>query len=305
VFEKIRGALNSLLDKLSKIELSEEVVERHYNELLFSLVEADVALPVAEELLDRLKAKVKGLKVDRFSGKRDLLKDKLKEVLTELLSAPEKLDLVEKVREKRKRGEPLVILFLGPNGHGKTTTIAKIAYFLKKKGFKVVIGAADTFRAGAIEQLEEHARRVGVKVIKQGYGADPAAVAYDAVNHARSKKIDVVLIDTAGRMQTDVDLMNEMRKIAKVINPDLKIFVGDALTGNDALDEAVKFNEAVGIDGSVLTKVDADAKGGAAISVIYATSKPLIFVGTGQGYEDLKEVEARWLVNKIMGDGDG
>jgi len=305
VFDRIRKAFTSIVEKLSKAELSEDVIDRYYEELLFDLTESDVALPVAEEILNRLKAEIKGIKVNRFSDRKRILKEKLKGILIDLLSSPNSLDLVELARRKKQLGEPLTILFLGPNGHGKTTTIAKVAYMFKSKGFKVIIAAADTFRAGAIEQLEEHARKLGVKLIKHGYRADPAAVAYDAVNHAKSRGIDVVLIDTAGRMQTDVDLMNEMRKIVRVVKPDAKIFVGDALTGNDALDEAKKFNEAVGIDASILTKLDADAKGGAALSIVYATSKPLIFVGTGQGYGDLEVADPGKLAKRILGEVNG
>jgi len=192
-------------------------------------------------------------------------------------------------------------LFLGPNGHGKTTTIAKIAKMLINEGISVVAAASDTFRAGAIEQLEIHCKRVGVRVIKHKYGADPAAVAYDAIMYAKSKGIDVVLIDTAGRMQTDRDLMNQMKKIARVVSPDIKIFVGDALTGNDALEEARKFNEEIGIDCSILTKIDADIKGGSALSIIFATKKPIAYVGTGQGYSDIIKFNAEWFVDKILG----
>ncbi|RLE78332.1 MAG: signal recognition particle-docking protein FtsY, partial [Thermoprotei archaeon] len=213
------------------------------------------------------------------------------------------IDLVEYVEELRVKKRPVVILFLGPNGHGKTTTIAKVAKLLMDRGITVVVAASDTFRAGAIEQVEEHCRRLGIRVVKHRYGADPAAVAYDAILHAKSKGIDVVLIDTAGRMQTDVDLMEEMRKIARVTEPDLKIFVGDALTGNDALDEARKFNEYVGIDCSILTKVDADAKGGAALSIVFATGRPIAYVGTGQGYSDIMKFDPEWFIEKVVGKG--
>ncbi|RLE80691.1 MAG: signal recognition particle-docking protein FtsY, partial [Thermoprotei archaeon] len=288
MFERFKKGLERIIEFLSTSELDEATIEKYRDDIVFTLVENDVAFIVAENIVEDLKRKVEGLRVERFSEKRRLIRRLLREVLLELFLYAGKLDLIAKAEEKRRKGEPLVVLFVGPNGHGKTTTIAKIAYLLKKRGYSVVIAASDTFRAGAIEQLMEHAKKVGVKVIKQEYGADPAAVAFDAIMHAKSRGIDVVLIDTAGRMQTDVDLMNEMKKIYRVANPDLVIFVGDALTGNDAFDEALKFNEAVPLDGSVLTKMDADAKGGAAISIVYATRKPLIFIGVGQGYEDLK-----------------
>jgi fused signal recognition particle receptor len=191
-------------------------------------------------------------------------------------------------------------MFVGPNGHGKTLTVAKVANLLLKNGLSVVLACSDTFRAGAEEQLEVHALRLGVKVIKHRYGADPAAVAYDAVSHASSKGLACVLIDTAGRLQTDKGLMDELRKIARVSKPALKILVVDALTGNDAYDMAIKFNDAVGIDAAILTKVDADVKGGAAVSIMTATRKPIIYFGTGQGYEDLKPFDAQWLLDRIL-----
>ncbi|RLE74108.1 MAG: signal recognition particle-docking protein FtsY, partial [Thermoprotei archaeon] len=244
-----------------------------------------------------------GLRVKRFADRGQVVRSKFREVLREIFDRAGRIDLVEYVEELRVKKRPVVLLFLGPNGHGKTTTIAKVAKLLMDRGITVVVAASDTFRAGAIEQVEEHCRRLGIRVIKHRYGADPAAVAYDAILHARSKGIDVVLIDTAGRMQTDVDLMEEMRKIARVTEPDLKIFVGDALTGNDALDEARKFNEYVGIDCSILTKVDADAKGGAALSIVFATGRPIAYVGTGQGYSDIMKFDPEWFIEKIVGKG--
>jgi fused signal recognition particle receptor len=192
------------------------------------------------------------------------------------------------------------VVFVGPNGHGKTTTIAKVAYRLIARGLSVVLAAADTWRAGAIEQLKHHAEAIGAHVVEHGYGADPAAVAYDAVAYARKRGIDVVLVDTAGRLQTDVNLMEEVSKIVRVVKPHFKIFVGDALTGNDALDQALKFNQYVGLDGGILTKVDADAKGGAALSFVYATGKPVLYVGTGQKYNDLQPFTVEWFLEKVL-----
>jgi fused signal recognition particle receptor len=189
---------------------------------------------------------------------------------------------------------------MGINGTGKTTTIAKTAYFLLKKGYTVVLACSDTFRAGAIEQLEEHAKKVGVKVIKHKYGSDPAAAAFDAVNYARSKGINVVLIDTAGRMQTNRNLLDEMKKIARVAQPDLKILVVDALTANDAVEQSKVFNEAVGVDAVILTKLDADARGGAALSIAYTIKKPILFLGVGQKYEDLTIFNASFILDKLI-----
>ncbi|MEM2535354.1 MAG: signal recognition particle-docking protein FtsY, partial [Candidatus Nezhaarchaeales archaeon] len=224
----------------------------------------------------------------------------LRETLYKMLSSIQQVDLVSEAMKRRKEGRIFTVMFVGPNGHGKTLTVAKIANLLLKNNLSVVLACSDTFRAGAEEQLEVHATRLGVKLIRHRYGADPAAVAYDAVIHALARGVTCVLIDTAGRLQTDKGLMDELRKIARVAKPDLKVLVVDALTGNDAYDMAIKFNEAIGIDATVLTKVDADVKGGAAISISVATRKPIIYFGTGQGYDDLKPFDAQWLLDRIL-----
>ncbi|MCD6368712.1 MAG: signal recognition particle-docking protein FtsY [Thermoproteales archaeon] len=300
MLEKFKKTISKITEILSTTELSERTVEKYRDEIIFTLLQCDVALPVAEKLVDEIKEKARGVRVERFHDKRDAVKDILRRVLLEHFRSAGNLDLFKLADEKNNRGEPLVILFVGPNGHGKTTTIAKLAFLFKQRGYTVIIAASDTFRAGAIEQVVEHAKRVGVRVIKQKYGADPAAVAYDAVNHALSKGINVVLIDTAGRLQTDVDLMEEMKKIYRVASPDLVILVVDALTGNDAYDQAVKFNETTPLSGAIVTKFDADVKGGAIVSIVYATGKPILFIGTGQKYSDLKEFDPEEFV-KLLG----
>ena len=210
------------------------------------------------------------------------------------------IDLLKMAEEKRKKKEPLVLMFVGINGTGKTTTIAKVAHFLRDKGYSVVLAGADTYRAGSIEQLEEHGKRLGIRVIKSNYGGDPAAVAYDAVNHAKAHGINIVLIDTAGRMQTNQNLMNELVKVKRVIGPDLTIFTVDSLIGNDAVQQAEEFNKAVGIDATILTKVDADVKGGSALSVTYVTQKPILFIGVGQAYKDLELFKPEKFVNMVL-----
>ncbi|MEM2568040.1 MAG: hypothetical protein QXH20_06175 [Candidatus Bathyarchaeia archaeon] len=180
------------------------------------------------------------------------------------------------------------------------STIAKVAKLLTGKGYAVVLACSDTYRAGAIEQLETHAKRLGIRMIKHMYGADPAAVAYDAISHAKAHEIHAVLIDTAGRMQTNRNLMNELAKIKRVVNPDLTILIVDSLTGNDAVMQAEEFHKSVGIDATILTKVDADIKGGSALSVTYVTRKPILFIGTGQKYDDLEEFQPEKFVDMIL-----
>ena len=195
-------------------------------------------------------------------------------------------------------------MFVGVNGTGKTTTIAKVAHRLAKRGNSCILAAGDTFRAGAIEQLMLHGDRLGMKVIHQKAGSDPAAVAYDAVEHAKARRKDVVLIDTAGRMQTNVNLMDELKKIRRVIEPHLTIFVGDALAGNDAVEQAIKFDDAIGLDGVILCKVDADAKGGGALSITYSLGKPVIYLGIGQEYDHIVPFQPKWLLERMLEDED-
>ena len=300
MFEKLKAGLNSLVNKITTTELKAEQLQPILEEFKLSLVENDVAFPVAEKICEELGKRLEGLQVKRLEDKRKIVKENLQQVLLEILNTGEKIDLLKMAEEKRKKGEPLVIVFVGINGTGKTTTIAKIAKMFSKKGFSVVLACSDTYRAGSIEQLGEHARRLGIRMIKHTYGADPAAVAYDATNYAKAHGINAVLIDTAGRIQTDRNLMNELAKIKRVINPDLTILVVDALTGNDAVMQAEEFNKAVGIDGTVLTKVDADVKGGSALSVTYVTGKPIVYIGTGQTYEDLERFNPEMFVEMIL-----
>ncbi len=289
-----------LIERLLQVEIKEKDVEDALDELELELLEADVALETVEALREKIKEKLVGKKVRIGTDKGKLIEEALREAILEILTPEKKIDLLEMIRSKEK---PFVIVFVGFNGSGKTTTIAKLANWLKKNDFSVVIAASDTFRAGAIEQIEEHAKRVGVKVIKHDYGADPAAVAYDAIQHAKARGVDVVLVDTAGRNELNRNLMDEMKKIVRVTKPDLVIFVGDALAGNAVVEQARQFNEAVRIDGVILTKLDADARGGAALSISHAIGAPILFVGVGQGYDDLKPFDERWFVERIFGEG--
>lgn len=300
MFDGLKGKISSFFEKASKVELKGKSVEELLEELKLSLLENDVALPVADQLCSSLKEELEKVEAPRFGDKRRLVKSIFKETLSRLLIPSEKFDLMHVIDRKRELREPAVLLFMGVNGTGKTTTIAKIAHLLLKNGRTVVLACSDTFRAGAMEQLEEHARRVGVKVIKHKYGADPAAAAFDAINYARSKGINAVLIDTAGRMQTNKNLLEEMKKIVRVAQPDLRILVVDALTANDALEQSKIFSETVGVDGIVLTKLDADARGGAALSVSYVTGKPIIFLGVGQNYEDLLPFNPSFILSRLV-----
>jgi len=276
--------------------LDEKDLKKPLEELEVALLESDTALSVVEELTRRVKAELAGKKVKRGTNTEELVEDTLKGALLDILSA-EKLDFDEFVAKGEK---PLNLAFIGVNGTGKTTTIAKVAQKLLSAGHSVVIAAADTYRAGATEQIEQHASNLGVKLIKHQYGSDPAAVVYDALKYAKANRIEVVLADTAGRMHTSVNLMEQLRKICRVTKPDMVIFVDEAVAGNDAVERAKKFDEVVGIDASILTKLDIDMKGGAAISIAHSTSKPIIFMGTGQGYGDLEKFDAEWLVDKLL-----
>ncbi len=297
---KLKEKLGSFVDRVSQTEISEKDVEKALWDLELELLEADVALETVEALKDKIKEKLVGQKVKIGTKKKALVENAVREAVLEILTPERRIDLLETIKSEGKR--PFVIAFVGFNGSGKTTTIAKLAHWLRKNGLSVVIAASDTFRAGAIEQIEEHARRLGVKVIKHDYGADPAAVAYDAIEHAKARKIDVVLIDTAGRNELNRNLMDEMKKIARVAKPDLVIFVGDSLGGNSVVEQAKQFNEAVRIDGVILTKLDADARGGAALSISHAIGAPILFVGVGQGYDDLRPFDERWFVDRIFGE---
>ncbi|MBN2066585.1 MAG: signal recognition particle-docking protein FtsY [Candidatus Thermoplasmatota archaeon] len=277
--------------------ISEEKLDEMLWGLEVGLLESDVAYSVIESIKKDIKEELRHISFER-SKIGEMVEQVLKNAVAHVLKASE-IDFDEVIDTSKK---PVVIMFVGVNGSGKTLSIAKIATLLKKRGKSCVMAAGDTFRAGAIEQLSIHAGNVGVKIIKHGPGADPAAVAYDAIEHAKAKRKDVVLLDTAGRMQTNTNLMDEMAKIKRVAKPDLILFVGDALAGNDAVEQAKRFNEIVGIDGVILTKVDTDAKGGSALSVAYTIGKPLLFIGVGQGYEDQIPFDPQWMIDNIFGD---
>jgi fused signal recognition particle receptor len=300
VFEKLRKGLSGLVNKVTTTELTSDKLHPVLGDFKLNLIENDVAVSVADYICEEMERRLNGVQVKRLEDRKSVVKENLNKVLLDILTPKEKIDLLQRIDEKRRRNEPYIIMFVGINGTGKTTSIAKVAKFLMKNGYSVVLACSDTYRAGSIEQLEEHARRLGVKMIRHKYGADPAAVAYDAISHAKAQGINVVLIDTAGRIQTDRNLMNELGKIKRVITPDLTILTVDALTGNDAVMQAEEFHKIVGIDGTILTKVDADVKGGSALSVTYVTGKPIIFIGIGQRYEDLQPFSPEQFTEMIL-----
>lgn len=267
-------------------------------------MENDVAHEIVDELTTKIKEEMQNLKLERNEYSDHVITTKLYSFLHELfLSTNTRTDIIQSILDKKKsKGGPYSIVFLGINGTGKTTTVAKFCKLLRDKGISVVMAAADTHRAGAIEQITQHGNNLNVKVISQRYGADPSAVARDALEHAKKNYIEAVLIDTAGRMQTSKNLMEEVSKIIRVIKPDMKIFVGDSLAGNDTVNQAREFFEYTKYDGSILTKSDADSKGGAAISIVYLTHKPILYLGMGQGYGDLEEFDHERFLDSIFKD---
>mgnify|MGYP001626136486 CR=1 FL=1 len=279
--------------------------EKRLNEILdefeISLLENDVAYDVAEEIRNKIKENILGKKIKWGQDIDKVVEDIFKKTIYDILNIESK-DLIAIVNESEK---PYVIMFLGINGTGKTTTIAKIANLFIKNNYSVVIAASDTFRAGAIDQLEYHANNLQITLIKHQPGSDPASVAFDAISHAKARGKHVVLIDTAGRMQTNKNLMEEMKKIKRVAKPNLVIFVGDSLAGNDIISQAITFDKEVGFDAVILCKVDADAKGGSAISIAHVLKKPIIYLGTGQGYDDLVKFTPEFIIEKLFSKDNG
>jgi len=290
-----KSVLGKIKEKLLTTRLTEEGFAQLFQPIELALIESNVAMKVIDLLKKRLQKEI----INKPFGKREIevkISQALREILNEILLEP--FDLIEKIKKKKEK--PYVIVFFGINGSGKTTTIAKFAHLLQKNKLSCVLAASDTFRAASIEQLEKHASKLNVKLIKHDYGADPAAVAFDAIAHAKAKAIDTVLIDTAGRMHTKADLLKEMEKICRVAKPDLKLFVGEAIVGNDVIEQASRFNAAIGIDASILTKADVDEKGGAMISIGEITKKPILYLGTGQNYKDLERFSPSKIIASII-----
>ncbi|NPA38251.1 MAG: signal recognition particle-docking protein FtsY [Candidatus Nanohaloarchaeota archaeon] len=298
MFSKFRKLINKtskkIAEKVTTKEIKEEDIEDILWEMQFELIENNVSLEVAENIIQNIKSKLVGKIIDKKEKIENIIKEALIEEIKNTVIEKDFDEMIKNIKEK-----PKIIVFFGFNGTGKTTTIAKLAHYLLKKGKSVVLAAGDTFRAAAIEQLQEHASKLGVKLIKQQYGSDSAAVIYDAVNYAKSKGIEFVLADTAGRAPTDKNLLEELSKIVRVIKPHLRILVLESITGNDIVEQAKLFNE-VGVDAVIITKYDVDDKKGAVLSVSYAIKKPIIFLGTGQNYEDLKKFSLESYIQEIL-----
>jgi fused signal recognition particle receptor len=276
--------------------VSEKDISDSLSELEMTLLSSDVALPVCDAIIANVRTSLIGKHRKIGQSVDALVVGALKSALLEVLGNG--FNLVEYIKT---HGRPVKILFTGVNGTGKTTTVAKIGAYLKKQGYTVVIGGGDTYRAGALEQIGVHAERIGIKLIQHQEGADPSAVLFDSVQYAVSHKIDVVLADTAGRFHTKSNLMNQLDKIRRVMKPDLVIYVDEAVAGNDAIIRAAEFDRTVGADAIVLTKADMDSSGGAAISIAYTIGKPLMFLGTGQKYEDIIPFEPAQVVEELLG----
>lgn len=301
MFEQLRKALSSATRNIIHKELTEKDLTKVLSELEIALLQSDIAQEVIDVIVTKLKSELIGTKLEKEQNAANIVQIKFRNAIVEMFSRSGEVDLIKKIIEKKdKRGGPFIVVFLGINGTGKTTTVAKVAHFLRKHNISVVLAAGDTHRAGAIEQISLHAEKLSLKVITQRYGADPSAVGRDAIDYAKKHHIDVVLVDTAGRMQTAKNLMDEINKIVRVVKPDIKLFVGDSLAGNDTINQAREFFEYTNFDGAILTKIDADAKGGSAISIVHITSRPIVYLGIGQGYEDIIPFDAGRFIDSIL-----
>lgn len=290
-FEEVEKEHSSLFDKFKR-KITEEKFEELFTELEMIMLQNNVAYEAVQAIKTNLSKELIGKNLSEVS-----IEEKLKQAISEILISPP--NLIKQIKEGLKNKKPYVIAFVGINGSGKTTSIAKVASLLKKEKLSICLAAADTFRAAAVEQLEVHANKLQIPIIKKDYGTDPASVGFEAISYAKKHSIDVVLIDTAGRLNTKESLMKEMEKIIRVCNPDLKIFLGESITGNDATEQAKSFNQHISIDGIILSKADVDEKGGTALSVSYITKKPIYFLGTGQAYEDLEVFDKDKIIKSL------
>ncbi|MHA2098648.1 MAG: signal recognition particle-docking protein FtsY [Candidatus Kariarchaeaceae archaeon] len=294
--------MNSILKKISVKELSEKDLGPIIKELTDLMIQNEVGLGVAEQIGINLKKELTSLGHARFKDARPMVREALRLSIISVLRDDEipEINILTKIADAKNEDRPFIICMLGINGTGKTTTMAKLANLFMKNKISVVFAAGDTYRSGSIQQLGKHADKLGIRMIAHDYGGDPAAVAIDAIDHAESKGVDVVIIDTAGRMQNNINLVRELEKVIRLSEPDLKLFVGDSLAGNDVIRQASQFNRDIGIDGIIMTKIDSDAKGGAVISVVQATKKPILFLGNGQSYDHLIKFDPEYIVKQVI-----
>ena len=289
--EEKKSLFSKIKQSVTTKTISAEKFEKLFWDLEIVLLESNVSVEVIEKIKEDLKEELVDKPLPRDIPKK--IEQTLKQSLDNILTF-EKVSLLQ---EKK----PLVIALFGINGSGKTTSVAKLTKYFQNNNKSVVLAACDTFRAAAIQQLEEHADKLNVKMIKHDYGSDAAAVAYDAIKYAEKNEVDVVLIDTAGRLHSNTNLMAELEKIIRVTKPDFKIFIGESITGNDCIEQAKRFNELTEIDGAILTKADVDEKGGAPLSIAYTIKKPILFLGMGQNYEDLEEFDKEKILDRLFG----
>ena len=316
-----KGFFGKLKNTFSGITEGSQINEKDLDIILEtfknSLVSKNVAEEISRKICENLKEKLKTEKSFLFTSTKKIVKQALKESLTRILTPKKHIDLLAMALKKKEEGRPFVITFIGVNGVGKSTNLAKVAYMFKNNGFSVLLAGCDNFRAGAIEQIKTHGKCLNVPVFERGYKDDPANIAKDAIAEANSKKIDIVLIDTAGRMQDNEPLMKALARLVNINNPDVVLFIGEALTGNDGVDQLMKFNKSLyelssnlnngeddggrEIDGVILTKFDTvDDKVGATLSLTYATGKPIVFVGTGQKYDHLKKLNIDFVIKCLL-----
>lgn len=285
-----------IFGKVKQKILTQKITAEKFDELFFELEVALLENNVAVEVIDKIKQDLKTKLVDqpiKRGAVLSVIQSTLKESVVDIFSV-EQIDIIKEI--KNKKDKPYVIVFVGVNGSGKTTTIAKIAFLIKQEKLKPMLVAGDTWRSAAIQQLEEHGKNLNIRVVKHDYGGDPAAVAFDGIKAAKANNMDVVLIDTAGRQQSNVNLMRELEKIIRISKPDLKLFIGESITGNDCIIQAQEFNTYVDLDGFILTKADVDEKGGTALSIGYVLKKPILYFGVGQEYKDLEKFKKETVI---------
>ena len=294
MLDKVKNAVSNISKIAVEKQISEKELDKVMENLTIELLESEIPFDLVEQISENIKKQMIGKKFARSDEFKEIIKSEFTSTIKEIFQKVEDVDLIKLINSKESK--PFKILIVGINGSGKTTTVAKIGHLLKENNISSVIVAGDTFRSGAIEQIKEHADRLELKLISQKYGSDPAAVARDGVEYSKTHNIDAVIIDTSGRVQTNSNLMQEVLKIKNVVNPDFTVFIGDSLAGNDLVSQTHEFFKFTEFNGSILTKTDADVKGGAILSILSETGKPIIYIGTGQEYKDLEKFnEERFL----------